>query len=84
MSALLQSIQSSCSSPVGEVCVAALRGRLICPPLTKSMGKLSGSKFQSPSMKICRLPKAATAAKISRQTSRAREHALCQSYSRRH
>eukprot|EP00971_Amphidinium_carterae_P292918 5815597-Amphidinium_carterae.1 len=34
------------------------------------MGKLSGSKFQSPRMKICRLPSAATAAKISRQTSR--------------
>eukprot|EP00971_Amphidinium_carterae_P164099 3253273-Amphidinium_carterae.1 len=33
------------------------------------MGKLSGSKFQSPSMKICRFPSAATAAKISIQTS---------------
>eukprot|EP00971_Amphidinium_carterae_P295323 5864935-Amphidinium_carterae.2 len=31
------------------------------------MGKLSGTKFQSPRMKICRLPKAATAAKISRR-----------------
>eukprot|EP00971_Amphidinium_carterae_P281962 5597213-Amphidinium_carterae.1 len=74
MSTLLQSIQSSCSSPVGDVWVTSLSGLLIWPPLTKSMGKSSGSKFQSPRIKICRLPKAATAAKISKQTSRLSHH----------
>eukprot|EP00971_Amphidinium_carterae_P118661 2350865-Amphidinium_carterae.1 len=51
--ALLHKIQSSCSSPVGEVWLTSLKGRLTWPPQTRSMGKLSGSKFQSPRIKIC-------------------------------
>eukprot|EP00971_Amphidinium_carterae_P283048 5619004-Amphidinium_carterae.1 len=46
--ALLQSTQSIWRLPVGEVIVTSLKGRLTWDPQTKSMGKLSGSKFQSP------------------------------------